>query len=105
MNPEEIRRISRSDPETIECAITALVTQVAQAGKLEAQVKELERQLKQNSQKLQQASHRVTAFASFRPVPERREEKRVIEAAYHGTAGHVKTTIIISADVDAVEVR
>ncbi|MBW4080688.1 DUF6444 domain-containing protein [Paenibacillus sp. S150] len=47
MNPEDIRRISRSDPQTIERVITVLGAQVAQ---LEARVKELERQLKQNSQ-------------------------------------------------------
>ncbi|MCL6459857.1 MAG: IS66 family transposase [Gorillibacterium sp.] len=47
VSKEEIKRISHSDPETIEVFITSLVTKLEQ---METKIKELERKLGQNSQ-------------------------------------------------------
>lgn len=83
MNPEEIRRISRSDPETIERVITALVAQVAQVEKLEARVKELERQLKQNSQN----SSKPPSSDGFRKLPPSSRKTGGKKEAPHGHPG------------------
>jgi transposase len=91
LSPEEIDRISHSDPDSIKTVLTQLVARIEQ---LEYRVKELERQLGQNSTN--------SNWPSSRDVKRKPQNHRTSGGKKGGPTGHPGNTLLCSSTPDEV---
>lgn len=98
LSKEEIKRISHSDPETIEAVLTMLVARIeqleARVAELEARNKELERRLGQNSQN--------SNWPPSRDLKRKSVNHRKSGGKKGGPSGHKGTTLTCSDHPDEI---